>query len=99
MAQRLDLHAILKAIVPNVYFQPPASTTMKYPCIRYERTNIRSRSADNSPYLHVKEYTLTVIDENPDSTIPDAVSKLSRCTFDRAYKITGLNHDVFNILF
>lgn len=99
MGQRLELHALLKTLVDNVYFQPPSSTVMQYPCIRYERTNIRSKTADNAPYLHVKEYTLTVIDANPDSQIPDAVSKLPQCIYDRPYKSDGLNHDVFNILF
>lgn len=99
MGQRLDLHAILKTICTNVYFQPPSETVMQYPCIRYERSNIRSSSADNAPYKLQKEYTITVIDANPDSLIPDKVAKLPQCSYDRPYKTEGLNHDVFNILF
>lgn len=99
MGQRLDLHALLKTICENVYFQPPSNTVMQYPCIRYERTNIRSKSGDNSPYMLDKEYTITVIDANPDSNIPIRIALLPRSSFDRAYKSDNLNHDVFNILF
>lgn len=101
MGQRLELHELLKTLLgsSNVYFQPPSGHVMQYPCIRYERSNIRSKSADNGPYKLQKEYTLTVIDANPDSLIPDKVSKLPQCIFDRAYKADNLNHDVFNILF
>jgi len=101
MGQRLNLHALLLTLLgsTNVYFQPPSGHLMDYPCIRYERTNIRSKSADNSPYKLVKEYTITVIDANPDSLIPDKISKLPQCVYDRGYKSDNLNHDVFNILY
>lgn len=101
MGQRLDLQALLETLLGsgNVYFQPPSGHVMQYPCIRYERTNIRAKFGDNVPYMHIKEYTLTVIDANPDSLIPDKVSKLPRCLYDRGYKTDGLNHDVFNILY
>lgn len=101
MAPRLQLHELLKDILgsDNVYFQPPSSHVMQYPCIRYERSNIRSKSADNAPYKLQKEYTITVIDANPDSSLPDEIAKLPQCIMDRAYKADNLNHDVFNILY
>lgn len=99
MGLRLDFHALLKTITPNVYYQPPSGHLMQYPCIRYERSNIRSSHADNQPYKHIKQYTVTVIDADPDSDIPDKVSKIPRSTFDRAFRSDNLNHDVFNILF
>ena len=99
MGQRLELHDLLKAITPNVYFQPPSGHLMQYPCIRYERSNIRSTHADNAPFKHDKEYTVTVIDANPDSVIPDQVSKIPRSAFDRHFTSDNLNHDIFIILF
>lgn len=101
MGQRLDLHSLLLALIgnPNVYFQPPPDFVMSYPCIVYSRSNIRSKHGDNVPYKLVKEYTITVIDRNPDSIIPDKVSKLPQCVFDRNFRSANLNHDVFNILF
>ena len=99
MGQRADLHTLFKTLVDNVYFQPPSSTVMQYPCIKYERSNIRSKSADNAPYKLQKEYTVTVIAADPDSPIPDSVSKLPQCVFDRGFKADNLNHDVFTILY
>lgn len=101
MGTRLDLQTLLEGLLgsQHVYFQPPPGFMMSYPCIVYHRSNIRSTHADNYPYKHEKEYTVTVIDANPDSEIPDKVSKLSRVIFDRAFKSDNLNHDIFNILF
>lgn len=101
MAQRLELQSILESLLGsrNVYFQPPPSVQMQYPCIRYERESIAIDHADNKPYKHVKRYLITVIDPNPDSTIPDQVAKLESCAFDRHYTADNLNHDVFRILF
>lgn len=99
MAQRLELHALFLTICPNVYFQPPSGHIMNYPCIKYERTNIRSKSADNRPYKLQKEYTVTVIDADPDSLIPDIIAQIPQCIFDRGFKSNNLNHDVFNILY
>ena len=101
MGDRLDLHAILVSLLgsSNVYFQPPASFQLSYPCIVYERSRIRTRFANNEPYNHDKQYTLTVIDEDPDSAIPDLVAGLSRCVHDRSFKSDQLNHDVFSLIF
>lgn len=101
MGQRLDLHNLLKTILgsDNVYFQPPPNYKMSYPCIVYNRSNIRSEHADNYPYKHRKEYTVTVIDKDPDSLIPDEIAMLSGCIHDRNYRSDNLNHDVFTLLY
>jgi len=99
MADRLELHQLLLTICSNVYFQPPSADKMIYPCIKYERSRFSSRFADNLPYNSHKQYTITVIDPNPDSMIPDAIVALPQCIHDRSYKADNLNHDVFNIYF
>jgi hypothetical protein len=101
MAQRLDLQAILVELLGtgNVYFQPPASISMSYPCIVYKRDNLISKPADNFPYLRKKRYQITVIDSDPDSEIPDKVSNLPACSFDRFFTADNLNHDVFSLFF
>ena len=101
MASRLDLQSLLETLLgsKNVYFQPPPSYKISYPCIVYSLKNIRSKFADNITYRYLKEYTVTVIDANPDSEIPEKVLNLKRASFDRRFSPDGLNHDVFNILF
>lgn len=71
--RRSELDKYLRSIVKqrcgseNVYYQPPANLRMKYPCICYERTKIRNRDADNGVYRQTIHYTVTVIDQKPDS--------------------------------
>lgn len=99
MASRLNLQTLLESITENVYFQPPSSIEMQYPCIRYQRDDSRTEYADNRPYAHTKRYQVTVIDRNPDSELPDKVEELSLCTFDRYFAADSLNHYVFNLFF
>lgn len=99
MGQRADLQALLETITPHVYFQPRTNVTLEYPCIKYERDNETAQYADNKLYHHRKRYLVTVIDADPDSTLPDEVRALPYCSFDRHYVGDGLNHDVFNLYF
>ncbi len=99
MGQRADLQALLETITPHVYFQPPTNVQLQYPCIKYERDDDLVRHAGNKLYIHRKRYLVTVIDSDPDSTLPDAVRNLPYCAFDRHYVGDNLNHDVFNLYF
>lgn len=101
MAPRLELQELLVGLLGsiNVYFQPPPSVQMRYPCIIYKRDNIYIVHADNNPYKNKKRYQIMVVDPNPDSKIPDKVSALPTCTYDRFFTADNLNHDVFNLFF
>lgn len=97
MASRLELHEELCTLLGSryVYYQPPESVKMKYPCIRYRKYAIDNVHADNLHYLQFHAYELIVIDKDPDSKIAEAVSKLPRCRFNRLYYADNLNHFVF----
>lgn len=82
-----------------MYFQPPASVKMQYPAIVYERSDIQTVYANNDSYLQPLQYSVTVIDKNPDSNIVTRVSKLPYCRFDRHFAADNLNHDVFTLYF
>ncbi|UUG69260.1 tail terminator [Arthrobacter phage ScienceWizSam] len=99
MDRRLQLHEKFLALVPNVYFQQPPSKGMTYPCIVYKRDAESTDHANNSVYRSKKRYQVEVIDRNPDSEIPDAVSKLPYCRFARFFVVDNLNHDVYNLYF
>ena len=101
MRARLELHAILKAIpgVREVYFQPPESIKLNYPCIIYNLDRSEAHHADNKKYIHKNRYTITVIDKNPDSVIPGSVTDLDYCAFDRFFTSDNLNHYVFTLYF
>ena len=99
MAPRALLQTALEAILGSnrVYFQPPENLKMSYPCIVYERDSEEVIYADNHPYHGTKRYSVTVIDRDPDSLIPDRVSKLPMCRFSTHFKTDNLNHDSYNI--
>ena len=101
MGLRLELHEILVKILGSdqVYFQPPETIKMKYPCIVYGRGSGDTIFADNSAYRFTQRYQITVIDRDPDSKIPEKIADLPMCTYDRHYNIDNLNHDVFNLYF
>ena len=102
MAQaRSELHQILIGILgsTNVYFQPPPTVKMSYPCIVYARDTAETKFADGKPYTYTKKYQITVIDANPDSDIPDKVAKLPMCVHNRFFAAEQLNHDVFKLFF
>ncbi len=101
MGQRLELQTLLEGILgsQNVYFQPPPSVEMSYPCIVYSLDFILPAHADGRPYKIDDRYLLTVIDRNPDSVIPRKIAELPMCTYDRSFVTENLNHYVFKLFF
>lgn len=112
---RLSLHEILcEIIVPfnpptekedgeiddHCYFNPPASLLMSYPCIRYSYTNDNDDYANNKHYRHFRRYTITVMDLDPDSQIPEALTeRLPYCSSDRNYEVDGLYHFSYTLFY
>ena len=103
MGRRLDLQNILESLLPDgkkyVYFQPPGSTIMQYPCITYHRDAANTKFANDKPYGQVRRYQVTIIDADPDSEIPAKVGFLARTSFQRFFVSDKLNHDIYTIYF
>jgi len=99
MAPRLELQTLLETLCDNVYFQTPESMRLVYPCIIYKRDWALTNFAENLPYKIVRRYQVTVVDQDPDSDIPQAVAELPMCIFDRHYTADDLNHDVYKLFF
>lgn len=70
-ARRLKLQGELKALLgsSNVYFQPPKSITLKYPCIIYNRIPQHVLRANDRPYVIQQQYQVTYITKNPDDPL------------------------------
>jgi hypothetical protein len=106
---RLSLQTLLATLMENpiegqpplgkVFFQPKMNTKMSYPCIVYARDQAKNKFANNSPYAHTKRYQVTIIDEDPDSVIPDRVAALPMSTFQRHFATDNLNHDIYSLYF
>lgn len=107
MGKRLELHELLCDIVNitesngdrHVYFDTPASFIMRYPAIRYSRTDIRNTHANNSVYKQIDAYEIIVITDDPDNDISRKISKLPMCSFNGHYKADNLNHDVYTLYY
>ncbi len=101
MKRRLELQTLLEKTLGsrNVYFQPPTGMQMKYPCIVYNLSNYRNTHANNNVYAQDDCYSITVIDEDPESEIVDKVSLFTNCTFNNHFVTDGLYHTVFTIYF
>lgn len=106
---RPALHDLLCEVLPgpfpeeeedHCYFQPPSNTQLYYPCIVYNYTNDSDDFADNIHYRHSKRYTVTIIDEDPDTKIPEKlVNKFPYCTSDRNFESDGLHHSVYTLYY
>jgi hypothetical protein len=101
MNRRVELHKILASLLDsgNVYFQPPATVKMRYPCITYRRSRIDATYAGDAPYVSKIRYQVTVIDADPDSQIPEKVGKLPLSRFERHFTADNLNHDVYDVYY
>jgi hypothetical protein len=101
MGTRLELQQLLVGALGsnNVYFQPPPSFKILYPCIIYELYYQETRFSDNLPYFLQSRYIVTVVDKNPDSLIPNKIAKLKTCVFDRFYTMDNLNHTVYKLFY
>lgn len=96
------LHDILLDVLgsDHVYYEPPSGIQLEYPCMVYHYTNDRNVFADNIRYQSSKRYTITIIDSDPDSTIPDRLKdKLPYCQLDRKFSADGLSNYVFTLFF
>lgn len=102
MDRRLQLHEELCSVLGsrNVYFQPPGSIKLKYPCIIYDKRVGDILDADNKRYVKIDMYNLTVIDRDPDSTIEDDLLEHFRyCRPDRHFVADNLNHVTLSLYY
>lgn len=95
------LHDILLEVVDSgyCYFQPPSDNGMNYPCIKYNYAGDFDQYADNKAYLTSKRYTVTIIDEDPDSKIPERLKELLYCSSDGHFVVDGLHHYVYTLYY
>lgn len=101
MDSRIKLQTILEGIVgnKNVYFQPPESIKLKYPCIIYSRSPGSYFRADNGIHFSCRKYDVTVIHKDPDSNYIDLMMELPYCSHNRRFVADNLYHDVFELYF
>lgn len=105
---RLDLDAELREILgsKNVYFSPPESIKLRYPCIVYHRDSIETIKADNLNYRMTTRYIVTIIDNDPDSgefddsrglfsLVEKFLNHFPMCRYANHRFVNNMNHDTF----
>lgn len=95
MGTRLELHEELCTILGsrNVYFQPPESIKMQYPCIVYNPAYVNIQRADNKAYRMTDKYNVQYITKEADDTLyHDMLKHFEICSFDRYFRADGLHH-------
>ena len=83
---RVELDRILRSTLgtSNVYFDPPESFKLKYPCIVYSLGSHYEVFADDKLFINMKRYTL---------------EQLRYCHLSRPYVADGLFHYAYDIYF
>lgn len=101
MRSRLELQKMLEELLGtrNVYFQPPETLKMQYPCIRYKLSDVLVSHAEDVPYLMDKAYEMIYIDSSPDNEMFEKLASLPKCRFNRHYVADGLNCYVYKIYY
>lgn len=84
----------------NVYFQPPESLKLTYPCIVYSVEDIDTLKANDRNYRMINKYELTIIDRDPDTEIHYRIlGNYQMCRFDRAFVSDNLYHKVLSLYY
>ncbi len=98
---RVELDRILRTTLgtTNVYFDPPESFKLKYPCIVYSLEGHNEVFADDSRYYNMKRYLINYITRDADDPMADTLDELKYCRLSRAYMADGLFHYAYEIYF
>ena len=106
MASRLSLHNDLIGIIgnSNVYFQPPETVKLKYPCFIYKLVGANVGAADNDIYTYIRRYQLTYVTKDPDCDLIDTIpkyfaKKLKSCRMSTHFTSDNLNHYNYEIYY
>lgn len=93
------VHTPLKEILGSdyVYFEPPTGFKLSYPCIIYELNRIDKVNADDKKYLKRYVWSITVIDNDANTDLPDKILDLPYCTLSQRFVNERLVHNVFTL--
>lgn len=110
MKTRYDLHDELVRILSEAlnirqkdararvfFIKPPSTVNPQYPRIVYSLPQIKTKSADNKVYQKSAQYQITVIDQNPDTKIPEELVEQLNCAFVTSYTADNLCHFIYSI--
>lgn len=92
---RSDLDRKLVEILGSeyVYFQPPESVKLHYPCIVYELRSMNTRHADDDIYQMADSYLIKLITRDADTSLRKGLLRsFHYIRFDRSFRSDNLYH-------
>ena len=94
---RESLQCLLEKTIDSkqVYFQPPASIRIKYPCVVYELEDLTPVFADDLTYLLHNSYQITYMTHDPDDCVIKKIAGLPQIRFSRYFSADNLHHYVY----
>lgn len=102
MDRRQKLHNLLKTVtgINNVYYQPPESVKIKYPCVIYSKKSKYTKRADNSVWGIVDRYEVTIVTNKADTDYADKILEhVQRSSYVRRFIANNLYHDTLSIYY
>lgn len=91
----LETSMELAGYTPHVYYRPPESIKLVYPCIVYSRNDFDTRYANNRIYKDMAQYTVTVMDKDPESPLVDILRTAEYCRMTSEFTVDNVHHFVF----
>ncbi len=99
--RRIELDNKFRSIpgLEHVYFQPPESVSLKYPCLIYTISANSYRYAQNNKYYTGTRYTVKLISKNPDEPLREYLEQFRYCELASFYTVNNLNHFIYNLVY
>lgn len=98
MENKRYLYDKLITICPNVYFNPPETVKLNYPCFICNLSDIKGLRADDKRYLGYERYTLTYITRDyADETPYTVLNDFEYSAIERIYSADHLHHYVLTL--
>ena len=99
ISTRIELQRYLESVLGsrNVYFEPPETLKMKYPCFVYNLSRMNPTKADNLPYRVTQEYDVQYITREPEVDIPMRFAYSKRFTGGQHFVADGMHHFNYSI--
>ena len=102
MDKRLELQYKLEELLgsENVYFQPPETIKLKYPCIIYSLDPTYTAHADNRNYITTNRYHIKHIYKKLSNTLKDEfLNEFMMISHDNAMIADSMYNDDFTLYF
>lgn len=99
--KRLKLDKVLRDTLgsAHVYFQPPESVRMEYPCIVYNLAKIPAQFADDKAYLLNPKYVIRYVTHKPDDEMRFTLVNVLGVPMIQAYAKDGLYHYIYELYY